>query len=85
MSKIIETPITVINAKYYKIHDKPTLYDIRFLLTWAIATHTQVYKPYYNYGPGWCSECRDNCTLNGVFVGFCNYCSIERLDGKYGS
>ena len=85
MSKTNETPITVSNDKYYKIHDKPTLYDIRFPLAWAIAVHTQPPKQYYNYGPAWCWECRDKCTLNGVFVGFCNYCAVERLDGYYGA
>lgn len=85
MAATNETQMTVIDGKYYQIQDKPTLYDIRFPLAIAIDIHNQPKKPYYNYGPGWCWECRDNCTLNGVFIGFCNYCAIERLHGKYGS
>lgn len=85
MSESTQTQITVINDKYYKIHNKPMLYDIRFPLAWAIAIHTQVHKPYCNFGPGWCWECRDKGILNGVFVGFCNYCATYRLDGKYGT
>jgi hypothetical protein len=85
MSESTQTQMTVIDGKYYKMENKPMLYDIRFPLAWAIDVHTQPTKQYYNYGPGWCWECRDKGILNGVFVGFCNYCAVERLDGKYGA
>uniref|UniRef100_A0A6C0K2P5 Uncharacterized protein n=1 Tax=viral metagenome TaxID=1070528 RepID=A0A6C0K2P5_9ZZZZ len=72
------------DGKYYKIENSPMLYDIRFPLAWAIIIHTQVKKTYCNFGPEWCGECRDKGILNGVFVGFCNYCATEQLNGKYG-
>lgn len=85
MSESTQTQMTVIDGKYYKIENKPMLYDIRFPLAWAIAINTQTKKMYCNFGPGWCWDCRDKGILNGVFVGFCNYCAVERLDGKYGA
>lgn len=63
------------NSKYKNV--LPVPYDCRFPLEWAIIEEENNYLYKYNkLGPYKCYTCKEEGYCNGVFISFCNNCSL---------
>ena len=67
-------------GKYYILDGEK--YDIHFPLHWAMCHKgTNPKYPDENAGPKECLNCKDNGSINNVFVAYCSNCSHYAFDG----